>query len=106
MVARRASSTSSRSLRCGPGDAGPRRPPPGPRRVASAASSMTSVSARPVKRRCSPPTTAQIRPRSEESNSSAPASCSMTAAPLSPILAFGGNDDVRAQPGGDADPAE
>ena len=52
-------------------------------------SSATSLSANPIAVRCSPPSMRQISARSEESNSSMPASCSMTAGPLSPILPCG-----------------
>ena len=52
-------------------------------------SSATSLSANAIAARCSPPSMLQISARSEESNSSMPASCSMTAGPFSPILPCG-----------------
>ena len=63
-----------RGVRCGAGPA-TRAPAATAWRTASRsapASSMTSASARPVRRRCSPPSTAQIRSWSAASNSSRP----------------------------------
>ena len=59
------------------------------RRAAGRRRRGRASSASPVAWRCSPPSTAQIRAWSRESNSSTPPSCSMTAGPLSPMRACG-----------------